>query len=260
MEKVAIVTGAYGKIGKAIAEKIANTHDFKVVLVGRNEQKLIKSVGEIKSKTDNGNISYKIVDLSRKKCIQDFASNWNGPLNILINNASVTPRNRYETRESIEMQFATNVLGYYWMIKYFNKFMIDQEHARIVNVASYWAGGLDINDIEFKNRKYNNDIAYRQSKQADRMLSNAFSNMLKESEISVNACHPGDVNSKLSNNLGYGGHESPEEGASTPAWLALTDEVKNVTGKYFEHRKEVKCGFSEHKDEIEKLIELCRKY
>jgi NAD(P)-dependent dehydrogenase (short-subunit alcohol dehydrogenase family) len=89
-----------------------------------------------------------------------------------------------------------------------------------VNVASYWAGGLDLGDLEFKRRPYDNDQAYRQSKQADRMLSVAFAERLREHRVWVNACHPGDVRSRLSANLGFGGHETPEQGAATPVWLA----------------------------------------
>ena len=51
--------------------------------------------------------------------------------------------------------------------------------ARVVNVASYWAGGLDLEDLEFKRRRYDNDAAYRQSKQADRMLTVAFAERLR---------------------------------------------------------------------------------
>jgi len=38
------------------------------------------------------------------------------------------------------------------------------------------------------------------------MLSAAFSEKLEPFHIAVNACHPGDVNSTLSNDLGFGGH------------------------------------------------------
>ena len=99
------------------------------------------------------------------------------------------------TREGIEQQFATNVLGYFWMIEAFIERLKQGSGTRIVNVASYWAGGLDLHDLEFKKRRYNNDAAYRQSKQADRMLTVAFAKRLQPLDITVNACHPGDVNS-----------------------------------------------------------------
>jgi hypothetical protein len=43
------------------------------------------------------------------------------------------------------------------------------------------------------------------------------------------------VNSKLSNNLGFGGHETPAQAAQTPVWLAIDSETVDLTGGYFEH-------------------------
>ena len=259
-KRVAIVTGAYGKIGKAIAESIATNHQYEVVLIGRDENKLISAVSDIKSSTSNSFVRYEVVDLSRNDSIAKLAAEWEGPLHVLVNNAGTTPRQRQETQEGIEMQFATNVLGYMWMIEFMSKFMHDVKDARIVNVASYWAGGLDLDDVEFKNRTYNNDTAYRQSKQANRMLSTYFASALSKYKINVVACHPGDVNSKLSNNLGYGGHESPAQGASTPVWLAISDEASGYSGKYFEHKQLVTCGFSTNQQQLDRLYELCSGY
>ena len=258
-EKTAIITGAYGDIGKAIARNIAS-RGYRTILVGRDEIKLKKTRQETEEKTGNSNVIIKVADLSGKRNIIDLAAQWHGPLNLLVNNAASSPRSRTETPEGIEFQFATNVLGYFWMIKYFSEFMKDAEDARIVNVASYWAGGLDLNDLEFKKRKYDNDSAYRQAKQADRMLTVAFSQRLKPFGIKVNSCHPGDVNSKLSNDLGFGGHESPDEGASTPVWLATDPLIKNLTGKYFEHHRETECIFSRDMTAVERLYQVCEAY
>ena len=126
-----------------------------------------------------------------------------------VNNAATTPRRREETPEGIELQFATNVLGYFWMMTAFRGHLVDSAPARVVNVASYWAGGLDLGDLEFERRRYDNDAAYRQSKQADRMLSVAFAERLRDAGVTANACHPEDVVSTLSRNLGFGGHETP---------------------------------------------------
>jgi len=258
-DKTAIITGAYGAIGKAIAGNIASK-GFQTVLIGRDETKLRSACKEIADKTGNKNIRFEVVDLSRKLSIMDLASRWNGQLNILINNAAASPRRRIETPEHIEIQFATNVLGYFRMTECFSGFMKNLDDARIVNVASYWAGGLDLNDLEFKKRKYDNDSAYRQSKQANRMLTVAFAQRYKQFGITVNACHPGDVNSKLSNDLGFGGHESPDEVSFTPVWLATDPSVKNITGKYFEHQKQTDCIFSRDEDAIERLYKICESY
>jgi NAD(P)-dependent dehydrogenase (short-subunit alcohol dehydrogenase family) len=257
--RIAIVTGAYGAIGKAIARGMAS-EGYHTVLVGRDEEKLKMLVQELTVLTNNEKISHQAVDLSRKSEIASFAQSWKGPLHILINNAATTPRTRQETPEGIELQFATNVLGYFWMTQYFHPFMANQSDARIVNVASYWAGDLDLDDLEFKRRPYNNDTAYRQTKQANRMLSLAFAKRLHNLGITVLAAHPGDVNSKLSNNLGYGGMATPDEGATTPLFCALSPGLKGVSGKYYENQSETPCRFIKDVEEVEQLWEICEGY
>lgn len=260
LEKTFLITGATGAIGFGIAKLIAKMSNSKITLLARDEEKAVHTTQELKQHTGNENIDYVLADLSRKNEIKTLAQNWEGPLDVLVNNAGVTPKFREETPEGIEMQWATNVLGYFWMMKYFAPHLAKSNSPRIVNVASYWAGGLDLSDPEFKLRNYNNDTAYRQSKQADRMLTVAFAEKLKAKGISVNACHPGDVRSTLASNLGYGGHESPEQGAATPVWLATSNEVDGLSGKYYEHKHETDCLFSRQKELVEKLYQICKNY
>jgi NAD(P)-dependent dehydrogenase (short-subunit alcohol dehydrogenase family) len=258
-KKVALITGATGAIGKAIARQIA-AKDYAVVLLARNETKAKRTVDEIIRAIGNADVRYEIADLSRHAEIQSLAARWQGPLHVLVNDAAVTPRSRQETPEGIEMQFATNVLGYFWMTQAFHEIMKASAPARIVDVASYWAGDLDIDDLEFRRRHYRNGTAYRQSKQANRMLVVAWAERLKGDRITINACHPGDVNSQLSNNLGFGGSESPDQGADTPAWLATEPIGGEVTGKYFSHRREERCRFGEDRKRVEALFEACLGY
>lgn len=258
--RIFLVTGATGAIGKAIARQLAETPNSEVVLVCRDDNKAERSVQEIIASTGNSNVRFELADLGRHDEIRGLAERWTGPLHVLINNAACTPRNRRETPEGIEMQFATNVLGYFWLIDELTDVLKASAPARIINVASYWAGGLDLNDLEFTRRRYDNDRAYRQSKQADRMLSVAFSEKLEPYDIAVNACHPGDVNSTLSNNLGFGGHETPDQGAATPVWLATEPVGQQCSGRYFEHRRESLCPFSRDQQAVKALFEACASY
>jgi NAD(P)-dependent dehydrogenase (short-subunit alcohol dehydrogenase family) len=257
---VAAVTGATGAIGKAIALGIAEKPGYTVVLLARNEDKAKRAVQDIAQATGNRQVRYELVDVSRRASIQALAERWHGPLHVLVNNAAVTPRRRHETAEGIELQLATNVLGYVWMIQAFGEHLKQTAPSRVVNVASYWAGDLDVDDLEFKRRPYNNNKAYRQSKQANRMLTVADAERLRPCEVSVNACHPGDVISKLSNNLGFGGSETPEQGARTPVWLATDPIGQAETGKYFEHLQEVRCRFGTDRQAVERLHQLCLSY
>jgi NAD(P)-dependent dehydrogenase (short-subunit alcohol dehydrogenase family) len=258
-KRTAIVTGANGAIGRAISAGMAG-HGYSVVMVGRNAERVEQAAAAVRKEVPGADLRCEIVDLSRRAEIDALAQRWSGPLHVLINNAAIAPRRRSETPEGIEMEFATNVLGYVWMMRAFEAVLRASAPARVVNVASYWAGDLELDDLEFKARPYNNDTAYRQSKQADRMLTVAFARRWTPSEITVNSCHPGDANSALSNSLGYGGHETPAEAADTPVWLATDSSVAGVTGKYFASRKQRPCEFASDEKAIVALDGICARF
>ncbi|MDX1431765.1 MAG: SDR family NAD(P)-dependent oxidoreductase [Gammaproteobacteria bacterium] len=257
---VVLVTGATGAIGKAIAREIAAAPDHEVVVLARDRDKAARTVAELRRQTGNEHVRHVLADLSRRESIRALAAGWQGPLHVLVNDAGVTPRRREETPEGIELTFATNVLGYFWMIDEFRPHLERSAPAQVVNVASYYAGDLDQDDLEFHRRRYDNNTAYRQSKQANRMLTVAQAAELVDAGIRVNACHPGDVRSTLSANLGFGGSDSPEEAAHTPAMLALARLGATSTGRWFERGREAACPFARDRAAIDTLYEICRSY
>ena len=257
---VVLVTGATGVIGGAIACELAATPGYEVVVLARDEGRAKKAVAGIKSDSGNADVRYVIADVSRRQSIRSLADAWQGPLHVLVNDAGVAPRKRETTPEGIELTFATNVLGYLWMTDAFAPHLERCAPARVVNVASYWAGELDAGDLEFERRRFDNHTAYRQSKQANRMLSVALAERLAERGISVNACHPGDPSSVLSRNLGFGGSQSPEDAARTPVMLARGELGADTTGHYFEYGREARCRFSDDRDAVERLYAVCRGY
>jgi len=257
MQKTAIVTGAYGVIGKAISEMLAEK-GLSLVLVGRDKAQIEKVCREISTQTGNKQVVAAVVDLSREKEIKAFAENLQQPVDVLINNAGTTPTQRLETPEGIEMQWACNVLGYLWMMEYLQPSIV--KGGRIINVASFYAGSLEMADVEFIKRRYDNDTAYRQSKQANRMLSTYYAGLFKPLGITVNSCHPGEISSKLSNNLGFYFPDPPRKGADTPVWMATAPELQNTSGRYFQYRKDIPCQFSRNPDELQKLYSLCMNY
>jgi len=258
--RLALVTGATGAIGKAIALELALMPGYSVILVCRDREKAERAAGEIANRSGNDRVSFEIVDLSSKESIGAFAQGLKQPVHVLVNNAAASPRSRQETPAGIELQFATNVLGYFWLTWALIDHLRAGTPSRVVNVASYWAGDLDLDDLEFRRRPYNNNTAYRQSKQANRMLTVAFAERFREHGVSVNACHPGDVDSKLSNDLGFGGHETPKQGARTPVWLATDRVCQQETGKYFADLRAQRCRFGEDRAAVNALYEACAAY
>jgi len=258
--RLALVTGATGAIGKAIALELALRPGYRLVLLCRDRHRAAKAVSEVARLSGNERVSHEIVDLSSKDSIQALAQRLKEPVRVLVNNAAATSRRRRETPAGIELQFATNVLGYFWLTRALGDQLRAGSPSRVVNVASYWAGDLDLDDLEFRRRPYNNNTAYRQSKQANRMLTVAFAERFRGHGIAVNACHPGDVNSSLSNDLGFGGHETSQQGARTPAWLATDAIGQRETGKYFEHLQMRRCRFGEDSEAVDALYEACMAY
>jgi len=256
-ERVAIVTGATGAIGGAIARGLAADASFEVVLVGRDARRTSNAADAIRRVTGNGRVRHEVVDLSLDSSIREFGRYFDSPVDILVNNAAIAPPRRQMTAEGRELVFATNVLGYLRLTLALESNLHRASPARVVNVASYWAGDLDLTDLEFERRRYDNNAAYRQSKQANRMLTVALSERYSPSAVAVNACHPGDVDSRLSNDLGFGGAESPEQGAATPLWMATARELEAVSGKYFASGHEERCRFSSDRHAIELLFEIC---
>lgn len=257
MLRTVMVTGANGAIGKAIARQLAARKEYRVVLACRDQARGEEALREIGQEVGRHDLRLELVDLSLLASVRALRERWQGDLHVLVNNAAATPRIRLETAEGVEVQFATNVMGYFWMTREFAPILSRSAPARVVNVASYWAGGLDLGDLQFSRRTYNNDDAYRQSKQANRMLTVAAAGRLRDSGVTVNACHPGDVPSKLAGDLGFGGHESADEGAATPVWLATDPSVAAVTGRYFERLAESPCAFGRDARAVTALDAAC---
>mmetsp|Transcript_19125 Transcript_19125/g.36848 ORF Transcript_19125/g.36848 Transcript_19125/m.36848 type:complete len:330 (-) Transcript_19125:216-1205(-) len=267
--RVVVVTGATGAIGKEIALGLA-AKGAELVLAARNVPKAQAVAKEITAKTKNSHIRVEQVDLCSPTSISGFAarlSSQPGGVDVLINNAAVVPPNKVLTSDGIELQFATNVLSYFLLSTLLRPLLKNSAKvskksgggpARIINVASQYAGGLDLNDVNFDRRRYNANSAYRQTKQADRMLSWAAAERFEEDGIIVHACHPGVVTSTLLNGLGFGmGFDRAATAASTPIFLASAPAGRLGTGRYWKSSKALQCQFAADKKAQDALWERC---
>ena len=122
--------------------------------------------------------------------------------------------------------------------------------ARIINVVSniYSHGQIDLYDLH-KQKKYQGHKAYASSKLAIVLFTQELAERLKGTSITVNALHPGHTATSIWNIWPGKWYPaflskiikwfliSPEEGAETSVYLASSDEVKGVTGKYFDKKK-----------------------
>ena len=293
---VDIVTGASQGIGRAIAEYIALQrsnqllgHPYALALVGRSVERGSRAAAEISrsSGLDPSCVWFESCDLSDWKDVQRLKANIlqrgaapDFQVGVLVNDAAECPRAQVLverlrktseglSQEQVDKQFATNILGYHFMLKIFQEHFSSQvdlgsSPTHIVNVASNWAGNLDLNDLHFKRRRYDNDTAYRQSKQGDRMLTHVWSRVLQDSAV-INSCHPGDPCTTLSKALGYNlGCAPPSQGlirqTPIPFLCGLDDKAQVTSSGGWYHGQSCKpqgCQFEKMGKESDRLFEIC---
>ncbi len=254
--RVCIVTGATAGVGKEIARQLAAL-GATVVIAGRSRSRTEIAAAEIARDTGNGAVEAALLDLASQNSIRGFAEEIIerfGRVEVLVNNAAVWQTQRCLGADGIELTWAVNVLGPHLLTEWLGDALRKGQDARIVNVASRFAGGLDLGDVEFRRRRYNGIAAYRQSKQALRMLSWTWAERLEAGGVTVSAAHPGFTRSDIARDVaGWRGKvvraffqrcgQAPQRGADTPLWLAASDEAQGQSGRFWVGRRERACPY-----------------
>jgi retinol dehydrogenase-13 len=220
----------------------------------------------MRSKFSQVDCSYMLCDVGERSQVKQLAASLGDtPVDILVNNAAVTPKTRAETKDGIEQQWACNVLGYHWLMQELepNLLRCGKPPARVVNVASSYAGGLDLADPEFKRRPYDADAAYRASKQANRMLTRAWADRWPRDRIVALSCHPGVATSAVSLGLGFDMDRSAaaaRAGAAEPLRLCAAPAPPELSGGYFRDGRQQECAFSADADAVRRLMGVLESY
>jgi NAD(P)-dependent dehydrogenase (short-subunit alcohol dehydrogenase family) len=268
--KTSVVTGASAGIGYATARELARL-GASVVLAVRSPERGEAARRTIVSATGNAAVEVAPVDLSSQRSIRAFARDLgrrHPRVDVLVNNAGVWLNRKQQSVDGIELTWATNVLGYLLATEGLTPLLEAAGRARVVNVASQLAGGLDQSDVQYERRPYAGRAAYAQSKQADRMLSWALARRLAKRGVSVNAMHPGFVATEI---FGKGGGivgraaslysklraRTPAQGADTVVYLAASTDVDGRSGLFWIDRQEHRCRFRDEQQE-ETLWRLCQ--
>jgi NAD(P)-dependent dehydrogenase (short-subunit alcohol dehydrogenase family) len=272
-DKVVIITGANKGIGKQATKQIAKL-GAKVYMACRSLDSANEAREEIVNETGNQNVFVKHLDLASLDSIQKFAESFKkeeNKLDVLINNAGLWTKTKKLTDINVEQTFAVNVLGHQLLTQLLLDELKNASPSRIINTASHFAGGLDIDDINFDKRSYNETLAYKQTKQANRMLTREWARRLEKDNISVYSLTPGFIpDTELFREQNVAGKfllkvfsliegRTIEEGADTIVWLASADKINGSNGGFYNQRKEEKCKFSNPEEE-KRLWDKCEEY
>jgi NAD(P)-dependent dehydrogenase (short-subunit alcohol dehydrogenase family) len=248
--RTAVITGGNSGIGKATAAALARL-GARIVITARDPQRGAAAVADIRRESGNVAVECVPLDLASLASVRACASDLLGRLDdihVLDLNAGGVLAKRTMTEDALEMQFQANHLGHFLLTHLVLDRLRRSAPARVVVVSSWGhtqaRDGLDFDDLQWMTRPYRGSFVYSATKLMNLLFTFELARRLSDTEVTVNALHPGFVASgfamdgdtawlRLGIMVARPFARSPEKGAATAIWLAASDEAKGVTGTYF---------------------------
>ena len=223
--RTVVVTGATSGIGLATARALA-AGNARVVLAVRDTAKGSRVASSIPGET-----LVRQLDLSDLGSVRRFSQTWDGPIDVLVNNAGVSSANLGRTHDGFELQFGTNHLGPFAL----TNLLLPHITGRVVSVSSQAERTAKINfaDLNWERTPYKESRAYASSKLANLLFITELQRRLTAagSSVSATAAHPGLVATNMTaQTTGLIRlvvrlmAQRPEEGA-LPVLLAATGDI-----------------------------------
>jgi len=250
--KVVLVTGATGGIGKETAKALARA-GATVILSGRDAGRLAAAVTDVRSDPADtaGSVEGLAMDLASLQSVRAAAAEllerWDR-LDVLINNAGVILSGRQLSPEGYELTLATNHLGHFLLTDLLLDRLKASAPSRIVNVSSTahrGARSMGFDDLHSE-KSYSAMGAYNRSKLANVLFTRELARRLEGSGVSAFAVHPGVVRT----GWGKGGDTrgglnlflalalpiqiSPKMGAAASVYAATQPSLEADSGAFFQ--------------------------
>ena len=197
--KRVIVTGANSGIGRAAARVLAAA-GADVTLAVRNLEKGRAAAVAIPGKTE-----VRELDLADLASVRRFAEEWDGEIELLINNAGVMIPPLTRTADGFELQFGTNHLGHFAL----TNLLLPRVTGRVVTVSSLGAPpaarSTSMTSTGSASRTRRGG-AYGQSKLANLLFTSELQRRLNAAGSAVlsTAAHPGYAATNLQSHSGNG--------------------------------------------------------
>lgn len=244
--KVALITGGNAGIGLETARDLAR-RGATVVIASRNEEKSAKAAADIIDTTGNKKVEHRYLDLGRFSSVRKFAEEFNNSydrLDILVNNSGTGGLKHRLTEDGIDYVTQVNYFGPFLLTHLLLNKIIASRPSRIVMVSSkaHQFAKPDFEDLRCEAMKPWYTI-YSNTKLYNILWAKALARKVPQG-VTVNALHPGIVKSEIFDVLGpikrkivvtfIGAiYKTPEEGAQTSIHVAVSEDTKHITGKYF---------------------------
>jgi NAD(P)-dependent dehydrogenase (short-subunit alcohol dehydrogenase family) len=263
-EATVLVTGATDGLGRRVAREIA-AKGVTVLLHGRSPERLEAALEELRRETGNEMLGSYLADLSSLGEVRGLAErviSEHDRLDVLVNNAGIIARERQESGDGHELTFAVNYLSHFLLAGLLLPLLKDSTPARIVNVASAGQSPIDFSNIMLE-RGYDAMKAYSQSKLAQVMFTFELAGRLRNTGVTTNALHPASLmDTKMVRDTFGHTMSTVEEGAEAVVRLAVSPELKGITGRYFDGMREGRANRQAYDAEARRRLwalseELC---
>ena len=132
----ALVTGANSGIGLVESLELAR-HGAEVVMAVRDTDAGDAAAQRIRAAGVAGTVTVERLDLASLDSVHALADRFEGPLDLLVNNAGVmAPPRRRETADGFELQFGTNHLGHFALTGLLLPHLLKTQAPRVTTVSS----------------------------------------------------------------------------------------------------------------------------
>lgn len=247
--KLVVITGATSGIGYFTARKYASM-GANILAVNRNQQKSEALCNEIENEF-GVKCNYLIADLSVLsdiKRVADELANLESSIDLLIHNAGVYLTRRELTVDGLEKVFVVHYLSAFIINYRLIEKLKSQQRARIIMVGSeghrFAAWGLRLDDLNWDRRRYSGLKSYGSAKTSQLLSMIIFDQIFRGSGVTINTMHPGAVKTETGQENGAfykwfkknffdKSLKSPEISAEALYYLGVSQELKGVSGKFF---------------------------
>lgn len=194
--RTVIVTGANSGLGRATTKALTDAGAHVVMAV----RDVVR--GGAVATAISGHTQVRELDLADLASVQRFVEHWNGPVDVLVNNAGVMAVPPGRTTDGFETQFGTNHLGHFAL----TNLLLPQITDRVVTLSSAYhkAGTIVLDDLNWDRRPYRRWAAYGQSKLANLLFTLELQRRLQAagSTVRATAAHPGYAATNLQSRTG----------------------------------------------------------
>jgi NAD(P)-dependent dehydrogenase (short-subunit alcohol dehydrogenase family) len=188
-----LVTGGNSGIGWHTAAALGR-QGAEVTLACRNTEAGESAAAKMRG-AGAGDVRVERLDLASLDSVRQLAARWDGPLDLLVNNAGVMTPPRYrETADGFELQLGTNHLGHFALTGLLLPHLLAAATPRVVTVSSiaHHRGRPDV--LEGNPREgYQPERAYANSKLANVLFALELQRRADARGVGLvsNAAHPG---------------------------------------------------------------------